>query len=133
LGKAQAGAGSVKRDCLSARSLNRYFQAAGFERISYFFGAREGTTDICVLGTAIERDQSIAVLAVRLKSVTNFLRSLSEYLRAFRAFDFYFFVNHGMPQKAKRAFSYSEFKGLLMLLALKNKNRADLKADAALI
>jgi hypothetical protein len=39
----------------------------------------------------------IAVLAVRLEPVADFLRPLSEYLRAFRAFDFYFFVDHEMP------------------------------------
>jgi hypothetical protein len=90
------------------------FRAGRFERKSHFFGAHEGTTDVPVLGTGIERDQSIAVLTVRLKSVTDFLGALSEYHRAFRASDFYFFVNHGMPQKAKRAFSYLDFKGLLM-------------------
>jgi hypothetical protein len=42
------------------------------------------------------------VLAVRLKSIANILRSLSEYLRAFRALDFDFVVDHGMPQKLDR-------------------------------
>ena len=99
------------------RNSSRCFRAGRFERKSHFFGAHEGTTDVPVLGTGIERDQSIAVLTVRLKSVTDFLGALSEYHRAFRASDFYFFVNHGMPQKAKRPFSYLDFKGLLMALS----------------
>jgi hypothetical protein len=100
------------------RNSSCYFCAGRrFERKSYFFGAHEGTTDVPVLGAGIERDQSIAVLTVRLKSVTDLLRPLAEYHRAFRAPDFDFFVNHGMPQKAKRAFSYSGFKGLLMALS----------------
>jgi hypothetical protein len=60
---------------------------------------------IPIFGTSIERDQSITVLAVRLKSVAYILRPLSEYLRTFCAFDFDFIVNHGTPQKAKQAFS----------------------------
>ena len=103
--------------CEGMRNSSRCFRARRFERKSHFFGAHEGTTDVPVLGTGIERDQSIAVLTVRLKSVTDFLGALSEYHRAFRASDFYFFVNHGMPQKAKRAFSYLDFKGLLMALS----------------
>jgi hypothetical protein len=70
-----------------------------FERKSYFFSAREGTTDIPVVGTTIKRDQSVAVLAVRLKSVANILCSLSEKLRAFRAFDFDFIFGHEMALK----------------------------------
>jgi hypothetical protein len=34
------------------------------------------------------------VPAVRLGPVADILRPLSEYLRAFRAFDFHFFVDH---------------------------------------
>jgi hypothetical protein len=37
--------------------------------------------------------------AVRLEPVADFLRPLSKYLRAFRAFDFYFFLDHEMPPK----------------------------------
>jgi hypothetical protein len=85
--------------------VGRSGRACHFKHKSHLSCAREGTTDIPILGTSIERDQSIAVLAVRLKSVAYILRPLSEYLRAFCAFDFDFIVNHGTPQKAKQAFS----------------------------
>jgi hypothetical protein len=38
------------------------------------------------------------MLAVRLEAIADFLRPLSEYLRAFGAFNFYFFVNHEMSR-----------------------------------
>jgi hypothetical protein len=85
--------------------VGRSGRACHFKHKSHLSCAREGTTDIPILGTSIERDQSIAVLAVRLKSAAYILRPLSEYLRAFCAFDFDFLVNHGTPQKAKQAFS----------------------------
>src|ERR1700730_16728975 len=69
----------------------------GFNRHSHLFGAHESPADIPVFRTGIERNQPIAVLAVRLEPVADFLRTLAEYLRAFRAFDFYFFVDHEMP------------------------------------
>jgi hypothetical protein len=72
-----------------------------FERKSDFFSAREGTTDVPVLGTGIERDQFISMLAVRLKSVADIPRSLSEKLRAFGAFDFYFIFGHEMALQEK--------------------------------
>jgi hypothetical protein len=74
----------------------RFVFGLGFNRHSHLFGARESPSDIPVFRTGIERNQSIAVLAVRLEPVADFLRPLSEYLRAFRAFDFYFFVDHEM-------------------------------------
>jgi hypothetical protein len=67
-----------------------------FNRHSHFFGAHESPADIPVFRTGIERNQPIAMLAVRLEPVADFLRRLSEYLRAFRASDFYFFVDHEM-------------------------------------
>jgi len=76
------------------RNSSRCFRARRFERKSHFFGAHEGTTDVPVLGTGIERDQFIAMLAVRLKSVADIPRSLSEKLRAFGAFDFDLIINH---------------------------------------
>jgi hypothetical protein len=68
----------------------------GFNRHSHLFGAHESPADIPVVRTGIERNQPIAVLAVRLEPVADFLRTLSQYLRAFRAFDFYSFVDHEM-------------------------------------
>ena len=82
-------------------SLGHDLRACHFERNSHLFSAHEGTTDIPVLGTGVERDQSVTVLAVRLKSVADILRPLSENLRAFGAFDFDFVVNHEMDLKAK--------------------------------
>jgi hypothetical protein len=75
----------------------------GFNRHSQLFGAHERPADILVFRTGIERNQPIAVLAVRLKPVADILGPLSEYLRAFRAFDFHFFVDHEMPLKSDAA------------------------------
>jgi hypothetical protein len=74
----------------------RFFSRLGFKRHSHVSGARESPADIPVFRTGIESNQPIAVLAVRLKPVADFLRPLPEYLRAFCAFDFYFFVDHEM-------------------------------------
>jgi hypothetical protein len=68
----------------------------GFKRHSHLFGAHESPADISIFRTGVERNQPIAVLAVRLEPVADFLRALSEYLRAFRASYFYFFVDHEM-------------------------------------
>ena len=73
----------------------------GIERNSYFFCTHEGTADVSVLGTGVERDQSVAMLAVRLKAVSKILRPLSKDHRALRAFDFDFFFDHGMLPRAK--------------------------------
>jgi hypothetical protein len=67
---------------------------SGFECDSHFFGTLQCSTDVSIFRTGIERNYSIAVLAVRLGSVADILRPLSKYLRAFRAFDFHFFVDH---------------------------------------
>jgi hypothetical protein len=69
-----------------------------FKRQSHLFGAHESPADIPVLRAAIERNQPIAVLAVRLEPVADSLSPLPEYLRALRAFDFDFFVDHEMPR-----------------------------------
>jgi hypothetical protein len=60
--------------------VGRSGRACHFERNSHFSCTREGAADVPILGTSIEHDQSIAVLAVRLKSVADILRPLSEYL-----------------------------------------------------
>jgi hypothetical protein len=79
------------------RALRHTFDfGPGFNRHSYFFGVLESPADISIFRTGVERNEPIAVLAVRLEPVADFLRPLSEYLRAFRAFDFYFFVDHEM-------------------------------------
>jgi hypothetical protein len=66
---------------------------------SRFPSTHKGTTDIPILGTGIERDQPIAMLAVRLKAVPKILRPLSKYHRAFGAFDFDLFIDHGRDLK----------------------------------
>jgi hypothetical protein len=71
----------------------------GVKRHSHFFGALQGPADISILRTGIERNQPVAVLAVRLESIADFLRPLPEYLGAFRALDSYFFLNHEMSPK----------------------------------
>jgi hypothetical protein len=85
----------------------------GFEHRAQLFGAQESPADISIFRTGIERNQPIAVLAVGLKPVADFLRPLSEYLRAFRAFDFYFVVDHEPPLNAMAAFCLPWLKGLL--------------------
>ena len=88
----------------------------GIERNSYFFCTHERPADVPVLGTGVERDQSIAMLAVRLKAVPKILRPLAKDHRALRAFDFDFFVDHGMLPKANRHSPIQGFKGLLTAL-----------------
>jgi hypothetical protein len=65
-----------------------------FERYSHFFRAHERPADVSVFGSGVERDQPIAVLTIHLEPISEFLRSLSEYLRALRAFDLYLVVDH---------------------------------------
>jgi hypothetical protein len=69
----------------------------GLKRHSQLSGAHESPADISVFRTGIERNQLVAVLTVRLEPVADFLCPLPEYLRAFRAFDSYFFFDHEMP------------------------------------
>jgi hypothetical protein len=87
------------------------------KRHSHLFGAHESPADIPVFRTRIERNQPIAVLAVRLEPVANFLSPLAEYLRAFRAFDFDLFVDHGMLRSQAVYFPRLKrlFKSLLKL------------------
>jgi hypothetical protein len=82
----------------------------GFKRHSHFLGAHESPADISVFRTGIERNQLIAVLAVNLEPVADFLRPLPEYLRAFRAFDSYFVFDHEMPLNSMLAVSSPWFK-----------------------
>lgn len=72
---------------------NTFVLGLNFKCHTHFFGAHESPTDVSIFRRSIERDQPIAVLAVGLKAVADFFRPLSEYLRAFRAFDFYSVVD----------------------------------------
>jgi hypothetical protein len=83
-----------------------------FKRHSHLFGAHERPADIPVFRTAIERNEQIAVLAVRLEPVADFLSPLPEYLRAFRAFDFDLFVDHEMLRNQSQAFCLARLKRL---------------------
>jgi hypothetical protein len=117
---------------LRKSALGHDLRACHFKRNSYFFSAHEGTTDIPVLSTCVERDQSVAVLTVRLKSVADILRPLSEYLRAFGAFDFDFIINHEMDLKSKIAVSYPELKRSLMAPLSARLIRLEIMAENAL-
>jgi hypothetical protein len=85
----------------------------GLKRCSNLFGAHERPTDIPVFRTGIERNQPITVLAVGLEPIAEFLRALSKYLRAFRAFDLYFVIDHEMPPKLGQ---HTAFPGLMACL-----------------
>ena len=85
---------------------------SGFDRHSHFPGAGERTPDIFVFRTGIERNQPVAVLAVGLKPIADFLRPFPEHLRAFGAFDFHFFVDHGvLPRNPRVAICLPRLKG----------------------
>jgi hypothetical protein len=85
----------------------------------------EDATDIPVLGIGIERDQFVAMLAVRLKSVADIPGSLSEKLRAFGAFDFDFIFGHEMALGSKSAVSRPKLKRLLMVPLLARRSFID--------
>jgi hypothetical protein len=72
-----------------------------FQRKPHFLRAQQGATDIPITGIGIERDQFVAMLAVRLKPVADIPRSLSEKLRALGAFDFDFIFGHEMAIQEK--------------------------------
>ncbi|MGC2810023.1 MAG: hypothetical protein WA303_06555 [Bradyrhizobium sp.] len=55
------------------------------------------------------------MLAVDLEAVADFLRALTEKLRAFRTFDFDFFIDHGIGPKNISCFP--ELNGLLIYRA----------------
>jgi hypothetical protein len=77
-----------------------------FKQHAQLFGVQESAADIFVFRTGVERDQPIAVLAIGLESVADFLRPLPEDLRAFRAFDFDFVVGHECPLNLRAAFCF---------------------------
>ena len=85
----------------------------GFEQHSHFPGADQRAADISVLSDVVSK------VIIRLqcwqlvwKTVADFLRALTEKLRALRTFDFDFFVNHGMAPKTVSC--GPELKGLLI-------------------
>jgi hypothetical protein len=79
----QTRASAVRRRGGPRRGLLARF----FEGSSHFFCALEGTPDIVVIGTAVEREQLEAMRALHLKAVANPLKPLSENPGALRAFD----------------------------------------------
>jgi hypothetical protein len=87
--------------------LCRLFQTCGlavrFNRQPDVAGAQQRFADISVFGTAVERNQAIAVRAIGLEPVAYPMRALAKYLRTFRAFDSDFFVDHEMPLSLKGA------------------------------
>lgn len=84
----------------------------GLEYRSHFFGAHESAADISIFRTGIERDEPIAVLAIGLEPVADFLRPLPEYLRAFGASSIMKNSLNSMQQFCFRSFK-GLFKGLL--------------------
>src|SRR5664279_4175999 len=83
-----------------------------FQRRPYLLGAREGAADIAIFRQGIKRNQPIAVLAVGLESVADPLRPFPEYLRALRAFDFHFFVDHECSLTERQDSAVLRFKVL---------------------
>jgi hypothetical protein len=101
------------------RSLCRLCQACGFalgfQRRSRFPGAHERFANIYVFRTIVEGNQPIAVRTIGLKSVADPVRALAKYLRAFRAFDFDFFIDHEMPLSLKGAVCVPRLNGVFEL------------------
>ena len=91
---------------------HRFVFGPSFKRHSHLFGALESPVDVPVFRAAIERNQPIAMLAVRLEPVADVLSPLPEYLRALRAFDSDFFVDHEMPRNHWQASCVPRLKGL---------------------
>ena len=71
--------------------------AAGLDRQPKLLGADQGFADIAVFDRQVEGDQAIAVLAIGLKTRAYPLRALAKDLRALRAFDSDFVVDHECP------------------------------------
>jgi hypothetical protein len=75
--------------------------AVGVNRRPDIPRARECLADIPVFGAAVERNHSIAMHAVRLKSVADSIGPFAKYLRAFCAFYSDFFIDHENAPKLK--------------------------------
>src|SRR5271168_959606 len=78
--------------------------AARLDHEPQLLGANQRFTDISVFRVHVEGDQPVAVMAVGLEAVAHFLRALAENLRAFRALDSDFLVDHESPfrQRCRR-------------------------------
>src|SRR5579863_8096486 len=76
---------------------NRGGPAGLLEHRADLFGVDQGFADIAVVHRHVEGDQAIAMLAIGLKTRTHPLRALAEDLRALRAFDSDFVVDHDAP------------------------------------
>jgi hypothetical protein len=82
--------------------------ALSLNRHSYFFGVRQSTTNISVFRAAIECNQSIAMLTVRLEPVTDMLRPLPEHLETLGTLDFYFFIDHETDSTASASATFAK-------------------------
>jgi hypothetical protein len=82
-------------DCRAFR--HTFFFGLRLEDRSHLFGGRKCSPDISVIRIGIERNEAIAVLAIQLRPVADRLRPRSENLRAFRAFDLHFLIDHESP------------------------------------
>ena len=71
--------------------------AALLDHRADLLGVDQGFSDIAVIHRRIEGDQAIAVLAIGLKTRAYPLRALAKDLRALRAFDSDFVVDHECP------------------------------------
>jgi hypothetical protein len=67
---------------------------ARFEPKPDFTGTRQRTADVSILRRGVEGNQAVAVHAVDLKAIADSLRALAKNLRAFRAPDSDFFIDH---------------------------------------
>ena len=95
--------GALVLAAIGDRSLCRLFLtgglALGLYRQSYFLCAHQRFANVSVFRIVVERNQPIAVRAVRLKPVSDSLCTLAKSLRALRAFDSDLFVDHATPHE----------------------------------
>jgi hypothetical protein len=67
---------------------------ARFEQNPDFTGTCQRAADVPILRRGVEGNQAVAVHAVDLKTIADSLRALAKNLRAFRASDPDFFIDH---------------------------------------
>jgi hypothetical protein len=77
--------------------------AGSLDLVTNLLGATQRLADIAILRGRIKRDQPIAVRAIGLEVGADSLCSLAEDLRALRAFDSDFVVDHDRPSKELEA------------------------------
>src|SRR5438874_2661538 len=68
--------------------------ARRFDCASHVLSALECTSDVVVVGAAVEGEQLQTMRTLHLKAIANPLDPLAKYHRAFRAFDFDFSFDH---------------------------------------